>query len=114
RVHDVVDRSREFVDVFTIDRRDEGAVETLDDFVGEEVAFVLDFLDFVGFVPDRVFRGYHLLEEPGTPFELVCQRLKVLVEFLLSGNQSEWHRRAILPDSVYTPFACLNAPPSRP
>ena len=53
RVHHVVERARQGVDVLAIERRDERAVEPLDDLVGQEVALVLDFLDLVGLVPDR-------------------------------------------------------------
>ena len=64
RVHHVVERSRERVDVLAIDRGDECPVQPLDDFVGEEVALVLDFLDLVGLVPDRMVGRPHLLEQP--------------------------------------------------
>ena len=57
RVHHVVERPGQRVDVFAVDRRDERAVEALDDLVREEVALVLDFLDLVGLVPDRVVRA---------------------------------------------------------
>ena len=53
RVHDVVERPGECVDVLAVDRRDEGAVQALDDLVRQEVALVLDLLDLVGLVPDR-------------------------------------------------------------
>jgi hypothetical protein len=40
------------VNVFAVERRDERAIEPLDDAVREEVALVLDFLDLVGLAPD--------------------------------------------------------------
>jgi hypothetical protein len=45
RVHHVVERAGERVDVLAVERRDERAVQPLDDLVREEVALVLDFLD---------------------------------------------------------------------
>ena len=57
RVHHVVERARQRVDVFAVERRHERAVQPLDDLVGEEVALVLDFLDLVGLVPDRADRA---------------------------------------------------------
>ena len=68
RVHHVVERAGERVDVFAVERRDEGPVQALDDLVGQEVALVLDFLDLVGLVPDRMLRLEHLLEQPGAAF----------------------------------------------
>jgi len=53
RVHHVVQRSGQLEDILAVERRDKGAVQPLDDLVGQEVAFVLDFLDFVRLVPDR-------------------------------------------------------------
>jgi len=37
------------VNVLAIDRRDERAVQPLDDLVGQEIALVLDFLDLIVF-----------------------------------------------------------------
>ena len=53
RIHHIVEDTGQRVDVFAIERGDEGAMQALDDLVGEEVALVLDFLDLVGLVPDR-------------------------------------------------------------
>ena len=64
RVHHVVERSRQRVDVFAIERRHERAVEALDDLVGQEVALVLDLLDLVRLVPDRLVRGEHRSSSP--------------------------------------------------
>ena len=76
---------RQGVDVFAVERRDEGAVQPLDDVVGQEVALVLDFLDLVGLVPDRRIRRQHLLEQPGARLELVGKRLEIVVELLSRG-----------------------------
>ena len=64
RVHHVVERAGQRVDVFAVERRDERAVQPLDDLVRQEVALVLDFLDLVGLVPDRALGREHLLEQP--------------------------------------------------
>jgi hypothetical protein len=47
RVHHVVERMREPVNVFTVDGRHERAVEPLDDLVRDEVALVLDLFDLL-------------------------------------------------------------------
>ena len=54
RVHHVVERPRQRVDVLAVERRDERPVQALDDLVRQEVALVLDLLDLVGLVPDRI------------------------------------------------------------
>ena len=66
----------------------------------EEVAFVLDFLDLVGLVPHRPLRREHRLEQRGAFFQLVGERLEVLVELLLTRDQSEGHKPADCSRSV--------------
>ena len=53
------------VDVLAVDRRDERAVQALDDLVRQEVAPVLEFLDLSAFAASGGFGGHHLLEGPG-------------------------------------------------
>ena len=89
RIHHVVERARERVDVLAIERRHERPVQPLDDPVGQEVALVLDLLDLVGLVPDRMRRREHLLEQSGAVLQLVGERLKVGEELLFARNQSE-------------------------
>ena len=72
RVHDIVERTRQRVDVFAVQRRNERAVQTLDDLVGEEVALMLDFLDFVGLVGERRVDGEHRLEQTGAAFAVAA------------------------------------------
>ena len=67
RVHHVVERPREGVDVFAIERRHERAVQALDEFVRQEVALVLDFLDLVGLVPERLIGREHGVEQDRRP-----------------------------------------------
>ena len=62
-VDHVVERAGQRVDVFAVERRDEGPVQPLDDFVGQVVAGVLDLLDRVGLVPQRPIRRQHLLQQ---------------------------------------------------
>ena len=88
----------ERVDVFAVDRRDERAVEALDDLVREEVALVLDFLDLVGLVPDRVVGRDHLFEQAGALLQLVGHGQEVGVELFFSGNQTEGHAGGIVAD----------------
>jgi hypothetical protein len=91
RIHDIVQRAGERVDILPIDRRDKGPVEPLNDLVGQEITFVLDFLDLVGFVPVGAIRRQHLLEEAGAFFQLVRQRQKVAVELLFLRNPPKCH-----------------------
>ena len=102
RVHHVVERPRQRVDVLAIERRDERAVEALDDLVRQEVALVLDFLDLVGLVPDRALRREHLLEQPGAALQLVGERLEIGVELLFARNQSERHAGSRIVGGVKT------------
>jgi hypothetical protein len=60
-------------------------------FVGQEVAFVLDLLDLIRFVPQRLFRREHLFEYRGTPPDLLGQRHEIVVETLFFWNQSKRH-----------------------
>src|SRR5438876_4124417 len=80
RVHDVVERARERVDVLAVERRDERAVQALNDLVGQEVALVLDFLDLVGLVPDRARRLEHVQQQPRAVPDLLGERVEVVVE----------------------------------
>ena len=70
-------------------RRDERAVEALDDLVGQEVALVLDLLDLVGLVPVGTIGREHLLEQPRTDDQLVGHRQKIGVKLLFARNQAE-------------------------
>src|SRR5207247_11035725 len=48
-IHHIVERSRERVDVLAVDRGHERPVQPLADFLGQEVAFVLDLPNLVRF-----------------------------------------------------------------
>src|SRR5437773_719950 len=79
-VEDVVEASREVVDVFAVDRRDEGRVQSPDDLVGDLVARVLDLLDRVRLGP-RVGKGVdQLVEETGGPDDVLRLLLEVVEE----------------------------------
>ena len=69
--------------------------------VRQKVAFVLDFLDLVGLVPDRTVGLEHLLEQPRPMLELGGERLEIGVELLFARNQSKRHRREKCSRSVY-------------
>ena len=79
------------MDVLAIEWRHEGPVQTLDDLVGEEVAFVLDLLDFVGLVPDRLVGGEHLLEQRRAAADLLGECDEIIKEPCFSWNQPERH-----------------------
>ena len=67
------------------------------------VALVLDFLDFIGLVPDWPVGRQHLGEQACAPPDLLRHRDEVVIEALFARNQSKRHttsklRRAILAD----------------
>ena len=77
------------MNVFPVEGRDERAVEALDDFMRQKVALVLDFLDLVRLVPQRVLRYEHLLEELRAALQLGGHRLEIVVELLFAWNQTK-------------------------
>ena len=103
RVDHVVERARQGVDVFAVEGGDEGLVQALDDFVGQEVALVLDFLDLVGLVPERLVGGEHLHEQACAAVDLLGHRDEIFEELLFLRDQSERQhplRAGILADSA--------------
>ncbi len=90
-VHDVVERAGEGEDVLAIERRHERAVQPLDDLVRQEVALVLDLLDFVRLVPDRLFRSQHFDEQNGAAPCFFRQGHEVIIKALFARYQSESH-----------------------
>ena len=79
------------MDVFTVERGDEGAVQPLDDFMREKIALVFDLLDLVGLVPDRPLGREHRVEQPGAVANLLRERREVVVELFFPRYQSERH-----------------------
>ena len=77
------------MDVFAVEGGDEGLVKPLNDLVGQEVAFVLDFLDLVGLVPDRLVGREHLLEQGCAAVDLLGHRDEIFKELLFFRDQSE-------------------------
>src|ERR1051326_584198 len=61
-VEHVVEVAREKVDVLAFERRDERAVEPLEDLVGDEVGLVLDVLELAGAVLESVERPHELVK----------------------------------------------------
>ena len=57
RIHDVIERARERVNVFAIDRRHERLVQPLNDLVRQKIALVLDLTDLVCLIRDRRIGG---------------------------------------------------------
>ena len=90
-VDDVVERAGEHVDVFAVERRDEGPVQALDDFVRQVVAGVFDVLDGVRLVPQRPVRREHLLQQHRARVNLFPQGDEVVIEAHLARDQSERH-----------------------
>ena len=92
-LHHIVQGSGELEDVLPIERGDEGAVESLDDPVGHRVARVLDRLDLVGLVPQRLVRREHLLEQGRAAADLRAERDEVLEEpfFLRQESAKQSH-----------------------
>ncbi len=92
RVHDVIQRSRQLMDVFTIEGRDERPMQPLDDLVRQEVAFVLDFLDLIRLVANRLLGREHLPEQRGAAPDFLRQRDEIIVKPLFLRQQSECHK----------------------
>ena len=91
RVHHIVERSGQGVNVLAVGRGHEGAIEALDDGVCEGVAPMLDFLDFIGLVPHRMVGREHLLEQLGAGADLIGERLKIVEKPLFARNQAKTH-----------------------
>ena len=88
-VHHVVERLGQRVDVLAVDRGDEGAVQPLDDLVGQRVAGLLDLLDLDAHLPRRRVGGQHLLEQRGARDDAVGQGDEIGVELLFLGDQAK-------------------------
>ena len=54
---------------------------------------MLDFLDLVGLVPDRVIGREHLLELPGPALELLGHRVKIVIEAFFARKQVAQQRQ---------------------
>ena len=99
RIHHVVERAGQREDVLAIERRDERAVQALDDLVGQDVALVLDFLDLFRLVPDGR-SGASISSSSPAPWRICSrQRDEIVVEPLFPRNQSKRHpTSALQPD----------------
>ena len=71
--------------------------------MGQLVALVLGFLDFVGFFPGRVLGGEHVLEQPRAALQLVGQRLEVGEELFFAGISRKFMERRIVADRSPSP-----------
>ena len=91
RVHDVVERARQRVNVLAIERGDEGTVEALDNLVRQEITFVFDFLDFIGLVPDGLFRRQHLFQDRRAVTYFFRERHKIVVKPFFLRQKFERH-----------------------
>ena len=88
RIHHVVERAGQRVDVFAIERGHERAVQALDDLVGQVVALVLDLLDLVCFVPDRRSGAQHLLEQRAPRLISLGHRHEIVVKTVLRAESA--------------------------
>jgi hypothetical protein len=89
RVHDVVERRGQRVQIFPIERRDKRPVQPLDRVVRERVAAMLGVLDFVRDRPVRRIGRQHLLEQPGGRPDLVRHLVELIEELLVARNKAE-------------------------
>ena len=91
RIHDVVERDRERVDVLAIERGDEAAIEPVDDRSRQALAGVFRLLDDVrrGHV-GRVARQ-HLFEGTRALPDLLGELHEIFEELLVARNQAEAH-----------------------
>ncbi len=103
RIHDVVQRPRQTEDVLAIERGDEGAVQALDDLVGQvshwcSTSLISSALSQIGLSGASIASS-----SAGAAPDLLRHRHEIVVEPLFARNQSERHttsklRRAILAD----------------
>ncbi len=91
RIHDVVERARELVNVLAVERRDERAIQPLDDVVRQRIALVLDVLDVVGVRPDGPLGRDHRFEQPRPVLQLDRERLEIGEELFFARYQAEGH-----------------------
>ena len=77
------------MNVLTVHRSDEGPVQTLDDFVGQEVALVFDFLDLVSLVREGRLRCKHLFEQPRPDLDLISHGNEISVKRFLARKHTE-------------------------
>ncbi len=90
-VHDRVQRGREGVEVFTIERRDERAVETLNRVVRQRVATMLGVPDGLDLGDVRRIGGQQLLEEQRGGLDFGRHLAVEVEELLVSRKQIETH-----------------------
>src|SRR5947208_562097 len=83
----------------------------LDDLVGQEVALVLDLLDLLRLVPQRLVGGEHRLEQFGAVADLLRHRREVVVEPLFPRYQPECHPFLSKPQGSYQIVATLRLHP---
>ena len=86
-VHDRVERGREGVEVFAVERRDERAVQTLNRVVRQRVAAVLGVADGVDLGDVRRIGGQQLLEEQRGGLDFGRHLAVEVEELLVFGNR---------------------------
>ena len=89
RIHHVVERAGERVNVFPVQRRDEGAVEPIDDATRAAVACVLDFLDWRRPVPYPAGCSPPSSSAAANPSVFQAPGQRILEEPPLSGKDIE-------------------------
>src|SRR5829696_8156689 len=85
-VDDVVHLRREAVDVLAVDRRDEGRVEALDDFVGDFVALLLGLEDFEAEAAVVGPAAHHLVEQARRVEGVVARFAEEVEEGAVAGQ----------------------------
>jgi hypothetical protein len=89
RVHHVVERRRQLVDVFAIDWCNERAVQALDDLVSKRVALLLDLLYLQRGVPRRRVGRQHPFQQGGAGDDAVSKGDEIFEEFLFFRDEAE-------------------------
>jgi hypothetical protein len=87
RVHHIVERDGQGVDVLAVERGDERAVEPVDDGPCAPVADVLDVLDGVGLRHVGGIGRHHLLEELGAAADVVGEGDEIAEELRRWANR---------------------------
>src|SRR5579859_4429725 len=99
-VEDVVERGGQAVNVFAIERGNEGLVELGEDVMGHVVTAVLNVLELADAVVDVVEVLEGLLEQAGAVAEVAGHFGEHVKEFGVSGNEANHADGTLLRDSV--------------
>ncbi len=94
RVHHVVERRRQRVEVLAVERRDERPVQALNGVMGQRVALMLGVTNDLGSAPIGRLALEHLLELTRRPLNLLGRRSVQFEERFFAWDEAEAERHA--------------------